>query len=247
MLDLSTEYLSKINADEWPTILLQKLPALLNRLLDKGVGASLERLQLIKIEISHLDSRGPFENSFYDITLNHTISSAHKFIELAGTLALNEERRLKVIVTYAMRGEKKYWRPKPFIKAPDFHPIEAISALDVKLFLKKINQNNSFFYDQELSQLNGFPHLFVPASLVIHMLIKFSQKLMKNEPRFFSFTFFEALPILEDLAISITEHDEGLSLLLKAGPNQAVQLCSFASKLMAEPALNQSICTGDIV
>lgn len=229
------------NAESWPVSLMQALPSLLFTLLEQGHGISLERLQLIHVDIELAKVAGLKSASFADVHLARECDASHRFLKLFGRLAIKDGQELNVVITYAERGAKKYAKPK--LENKDFVPYakKTLRAQDVKDFLQALGQDNPFFYDAEIGRLNGFPYLFVPSPLLMFELITLAQKLMKKEARFYYFTFLAAIPLDHELSLAYAEDEEGLTLIMKAGPNEAVQLRSLANMLIAEPALNHSI------
>ena len=241
LLDPSIDSGILLNAESWPVCLLRALPTLLMKLLERVSGISLERLQLIHVEIELHKASGHESAPFADAQMSRERSATHRLLKLSGTLATKGGLALKLCVTYAERGAKKYAKPQIDEEGLSPYAKKSLSAEDIKVFLKALGQDNRFFYDAEIARLNGLPNLFVPAPLLIFELISEAHKLMKKEARFYYFTFLEAIPLDHELSLSVAESENGLTLVMKAGPNEAVQLRSFDNRLSAEPALNQSI------
>jgi hypothetical protein len=202
--------------------LIFKLPSLLIKLLDKGALISLERLQLLYCDIEISASEGAFDE-FINIEIKREGRDGHKLLELRG-----QWRSFLVVLTYGERGARKYVKQSLCSPPLELMTIKAIRACDVRHFLQSINQDNRFFYDDKIRELNGFPARQVPIEMLLLELSALAHRLMKKPARAFSFIFSKAIPQDQELKLSLWQENDRTTIHLQGSEQEVVQLICLA-------------------
>lgn len=211
--DLEHEWLKKISR-AWPS--------LLEYLLDQEHGESLERLQLVSINLE-LDAPNLPSTSIKRTKIAHD-----NFLELESTLSLDENKSIKISINYFIRGARKYFKMSPeqsFLG--DIVAVEKISALKIKDFFTKLGTANNFFYDADLAELNGHPQIIIPSEAIIAWLLHYCLTLWpntKNSLTSFNLNFYSALLVNQELNLGQELDNQALKLVLYAQENVAVVL-----------------------
>lgn len=197
----------------WPKALVAALPKLLTKLIALDSCQSLERLQLIGLNIHLLDKKAESE-PFIETGLKKEGNKLQLFGKLNGPKA-------EITVNYFMRGARKFHRVEPkTIEAEKEKSIE-ISLSDVAHFFKNIGQENSFFYDQALSELNGIKRLVIPTLVLINLLLEEAQDVLGQN---YAFDFIFAPKIEQSLKIASGKSDQGFYYALLADGEKALEL-----------------------
>lgn len=203
------------NSAAWPLKLIETLPALLKPLLARGELISLERLQLIGIDVAlgQMSERR-------DLELRREKEGLHRFVLLQGHVALGEGGSADMLIRYAERGAKKFFFPTKAERPLKTQALAPISVSDIKDFYHAVGQDNPLFYNTKLAELNGFPSLFVPAELLMLRLIAAAEVRFGMRFQRYSFSFWHAIPVGVELSLGVGENE----LVLKAGEEQMVRL-----------------------
>ncbi len=198
----------------WPKALVAALPKLLTKLIALDSCQSLERLQLIGLNIHLLDKKAASEPEILDTSLKKEGNKLQLFGKLKGPKA-------EITINYFMRGARKFHRVEPkIIDDLKEKPIE-ISMGDVADFFKNIGQENNFFYDQALSELNGINRPVIPTLVLIDLLLQQTKDVLGQN---YSFDFIFAPKIEQSLKIASGQSDQGFYYALLADGEKALEL-----------------------
>lgn len=214
-----------IAQEDWPRMLAKALPLLLTRLLDPKQGESLERLQLINVEINFEPRIKRLEHSeCADMNLSRSSIGHNNFLTLEGLLTMSPDISCKVGLTYFVRGQRKYFKHDLSIKEPSSClSVQAFTPQDIQDFFASLGQANTFFHDQALSELNGRSQIPVPNQLIITKML--DEALAFNYPSSrFAFTFCNSVFIGQDLKLSCDQDAVKLQAILYANNEPAIVL-----------------------
>jgi hypothetical protein len=173
-------------------------PSLLTPLIEQQGGESLERLQLISIELYYSkDIQVSFQRERFHIDGNN-------FIKLFNN-------NIKII--YFVRGAKKYFKSPINFIAKNLELINIIDENNIRDYY--IRDNNNFFYDKDLAYLNGHNYIAIPAPMIIATLLKYIDKL-EVKLRSLSITFYALAKAGQILSIGYEINNSKLSVGLYA-------------------------------
>lgn len=197
----------------WHEALVAALPKLLTELVAPSSCQSLERLQLIGLTINLLDKKAD-EEPVFATDLKKDGNKLHLLGKLNGPKA-------EVIISYFMRGAKKFYRVEP--KAIDISNEKSMTITmdDVADFFKNIGQDNSFFYDQALSELNGITKPVIPTLVLINLLLEEAKDVLGQN---FSFDFIFAPKIEQNISIARAHSSQGFYWALLVDGEKALEL-----------------------
>lgn len=150
-----------MNSLSWLSSLNRGLPTILVQLLGQKEGESLERLQLIQVEIKLLESTEKPE-----VSLERHTEGADHFLSLHGVL--HGAQPLDVRIRYFVRGQRKFYKPN--LVAPENYEMNPWLTIDRDWVIHSLNadgQDNSALFSRELAQLNGRKDIQVPSHLVL--------------------------------------------------------------------------------
>jgi hypothetical protein len=197
----------------WPATLVKNMPGLLVKLLEQKTGESLERLQLIDIDIKVLpkaDSKAP--SLWEKVAMDRSSEGRDNFLSLQGHLAGPEP--LVVQVKYFVRGARKFYRPDVAISSGlSPSPWLAIEREWVIKNLKDYGQENSSFTEQALAQLNGRQEVQVPSHLLLGEVLEETLKqwsIEKAELTHFVVRFLAGVSLSRHLSRGISVSDRGV-------------------------------------
>lgn len=210
--------LSKFIAHEnWPPILAKALPALLQALLDQKNGESLERLQLINVKLSFEENRNSDEMP--KPTLSRLSEGQNKFLMLEGKFKLSSIFACKIIITYFVRGQKKYFKHELILSKPNsWLKPERIELSQIHEFFAALKQSNTFFDDPSLSELNGRAQVLVPNEMLILKMLELAQGLKPaiSAKTSFVFSFIHSLEAKKDFRFGLIQEANKLNISLYA-------------------------------
>jgi hypothetical protein len=220
---------------KWPSLAADVIPLMLKKLLTKGALISLERLQLIDIQGEVLPPEQYADYPLNEPMLKSFALGVDKFLGLR-MLAATGCSRANFSINYFVRGQRQYYLPKVDQENRAYQRIP-FGGIDVS------DQKNPLFYDAALARLNGFRAPKIPLDLLLTKLFQVAQKELKVAPFIgFNCTFYRALFLGEELTLDYANNQNELVIEAKTGLGDRVaQLCFWANKLSAEPALNHSI------
>lgn len=217
----------------WPAILVKNMPGLLVKLLEQKTGESLERLQLIDIEIKVLaraDSDAP--SLWENVALERSAEERDNFLSLTGHLSGSQP--LVVRIKYFVRGVRKFYRPDVAISQGLPHsPWLAIDREWVIKNLKAYGQENSSYTQQALAQLNGRQEVQVPSHLLLEAVLEetlgqWSEH--KAELTHFVVRFLAGVSLRKNLSRSIIVGDAGVQGVIFSDDDAVI---SFEGKGLA--------------
>ena len=157
---------TKESLNEWTSSLMQEIPQMLVKLLDQKNGESIERLQLVDVEIS-LGKKNQGETISQ---LKRYSSANNNFIHVCSFIY---DHSLDIRIAYFVRGQKKFYQPTAQMSQQFLW--EAWMSIDrawVHNALKDAGQENSALSSLELAQLYGRKDIQIPSQLVLFLLIK---------------------------------------------------------------------------
>lgn len=187
----------------WP--LVCALPDLLSGLIEKESCQSLERLQLLSLEIEH--NQKPLDAAYF---AQKQVLEEGQMLVLSGVLMADKTEAAKVKINYFMRGARKFFLVKPVEIDGEARLLKAIDFADVEQFFLAQGQDPSFFTNKELSELNGIVKPLVPSLMIIDLMLKEAHKEYPLAQKFI-LEFKKGVKITE--ALSIIKDDQGLTLL----------------------------------
>lgn len=149
----------------WIASLQQELPLFLVKLLSQREGESLERLQLVDVEIKLVQS--PLVQ---EVSLQRFSESGNNFLELRG--GIKGSTPLDVRIRYFVRGQRKFFKPSITQEECVMTPWRAMDRQWVINSLSEYKQENSSLTSPELAQLNGRTDIHVPNHLVLGAILR---------------------------------------------------------------------------
>lgn len=203
------------------------LPELMSKLLDQGIGESLERLQLVEISVrllnpSCVDSAGRLIGSGIERS-----GERDKFLILSGHMINEVGPWFDIAIKYFVRGERKFFRTESMPSVSAKHWC-AFNEKDINNFLGSLGQENSFFTSRALARLNGRTEIQVPSQMLmllgwqemLRLWPKAHQPLSKLNAQFLI-----SINVGEPLGISSLLSDVGIEVTIVAehGPALALQ------------------------
>lgn len=224
------EWLLAVNPgrDAWPMIFLKKLPQLLVSLLEQKHAQSLERLQLVSLEI-HLISNDPALGDgalFRDIKVSRS-DQLQKILSLKGDLYLDNIMLMQASVHYAVRDQKKFHKVSPYVHSKGgIKHFLSIKKEHVEEFFKTIAQSNSMFVDHNLMRLNGRDAALVPSQMLIFLLLATALK-QENYQRI-EISFITSIRQEQPLFLSYGHNELGFCANLDTEEGTAVSLQAMA-------------------
>lgn len=176
----------------WPSELAQALPELLGELLKQHQPPSLERMQLVRIDLKLLDTGNNKTGALW-WSKKSLIKKPDQFLTLSGTLHKDNNPLLEITIDYFLRGQRQFFRQTAPLDLSDTRVISAITTDDVSSFFTTLGQGNEFFLDTQLARLNGLAFPPVPNQMLLAMLI--SHALVElPQAQLFCLYFYQALP-----------------------------------------------------
>lgn len=144
-------------------------------LLDPQKGNSLERLQLLEIQINNLF----YEENFLARTCgiaDTKIDRKQSSFEVNFCLTNQNEADVTCSVKFFLRGQKEYLLQNEEISEEKFINQITLSIKDINDFLISINKPNLFFTDKSLLALIGKTDILIPSQLLIALALQFVSK-----------------------------------------------------------------------
>jgi len=185
-------------------------------LLDQAQGESLERLQLVSVDLE-LTPKCP---NLDEQNIKRTSAGVDNFLILESTLSIDENSSAKIRVNYFIRGARKYFKTPVIPMLPHaLIPVKKIECAD-------LGQENSIFYDQALAELNGHPEIIVPSEAIIAWLVNYALGIWpeQRENLVFRLNFYAAVFVHQELSLGQELSENKLLIALYAGENTAVVL-----------------------
>ncbi len=164
--------MTKNNCPEalWPTTLMKAFPSLLVKLLDQKEGESLERLQLVHVDIRLTASESKNPGIWEKVALERSSEGKDHFLTLSGQLKGPDSLLIKV--KYFVRGIRKFY--KNSVEIEPTQELKAWQNLDREWVienLKALHQENSALSDEALAELNGRQEVQIPSHLMLGAII----------------------------------------------------------------------------
>lgn len=208
---------------EWLLSLTRAWPNILVALLDQAEGESLERLQLVSLELAIILGSQNLKKA----NLKRVNAGVENFLILESALSVDENKSVHISIKYFIRGARKYYKAPISEDLPaGFIQVSKIEASHIKEFFARCGQENSFFYDHDLAELNGHPEVIVPTQAIIAWLVNYALGIWQAESRnlSFRFNFYAAVYVHQELSLGYELDAQKLKLALYAGENLAVFL-----------------------
>jgi hypothetical protein len=205
------------NNPPWLMAFLKYLPRLLMEVLRPQNGLSLERMQLVSLQIKlpPKDSKEITDPNWIDIKIE---KKPDHMVTLSGTLIQNESVILYINIDYFLRGQKQYYQHLPI--QYNFNTIKefAIDHDEVNQFFNNLMLENDYFLNQNLAQLNGHKKLPVPSLVLITLLLNMLANEMAQK-KACAINFYSSAFLDEKLTLSESCHDghNFLGLLTQSG------------------------------
>lgn len=206
----------------WPSELVQALPELLGELLKQHRPPSLERMQLVTIDLKLLDA-GHDKTGALSWGKKLLIKKPDQFLALNGTLHKDSKPLLEITIDYFLRGQRQFFRHAAPPELGNSKTLPAITADDIHSFFTSISQNNDFFTNADLALLNGLPCPPVPSQMLLAMLINHALLELPLAQRF-TIHFYQALPQNTPLLLTSQKSVKHFSFCIGTTENSAAAL-----------------------
>ncbi len=203
---------------QWPQDLVKKMSSLCAPLLAQGSGISLERLQIISVDIAMRPH----------LTANHAVlvrDVENDTICLSQNLKLADERSCTVTVRYFVRGRRQFFKPVQDANLSHDGAYPSVTSSAIKAFFKALGEDNSALYDQDLAQLMGRRDVTVPTVMLMALGLEYIMKEHEIATTCdIEATFFRAVHVKQQLAIGHRNNEHGHLLQLFADNDLAFSL-----------------------
>jgi hypothetical protein len=208
---------------DWPFELIKAMPDLLILLLRQNQPPSLERMQLVSMDVELLDES---INKPGSVTWTQKILTAqpNQFLTLSGQLLRNELPVANIAIHYFLRGQPRFFKPSPPPSLGNQENLPALSAQDVEAFFLGLGQPNDFFNNRDLARLNGQPYALVPNHLMVALMVCHALQYQPSLMRI-SLTFYQAVEQNKPLVMFSQLDKQGVTLGMGTDKGIAV-LCS---------------------
>lgn len=206
-----------------PLDLVRALPKLLLELMKRGSSQSLERLQLLSLSIEPK----PFDKDA--LLVKPQATKTVSGISLKGDLVILKNT-FGVTIDYFLRGERKFLKVESeYPKGTTGYDLKPVSLASIENFFKVLGQSNSFFFNQDLAELNGRRAIQIPSQMLIYLILTESLKASPFRWQNLMIKFYQTAFADENLAFSYGEDH---------GRNYSVITCDDKLILSLERARN---------
>ena len=195
--ELKNHWLNNL-ATAWSQILIS--------LLDQEHGESLERLQLVSVDIEILTQNINSQKAH----LSRISEAQNNFLVLTSYIDF-----LKITIKYFIRGARKYYKPQEINLSGELINLDPIKINNIQDFF-----TNNYFYDKDLQELNGYTNIIIPNHIIIIGLIQ--ECLRNHNYKNFNFTFYRALFCEQNINLVKYLEADTLTLGLQTQDNLAV-------------------------